>query len=78
MVVKLNWITDESAKKNMICQNQPSICLMSSVFVVKAFCRVHTHLQKLIKQAERVNVVEAVVADPVSKLAVIAQFSSVF
>lgn len=46
---------------------------MSSVFVVKE----RTHLQKLIEQAERVNVVETVVAEPVSKLAVIAQFSSV-
>lgn len=51
---------------------------MSTVFVVKAFSRAHTHLQKLIEQAEGVDVVETVVAEPVPKLAVIAQFGSMF
>lgn len=74
MVVKLNWITKDRAKKNIVCQKQS----ISHVIVVKAFSRVHTHLQKLIEQAEGVNVIETVVAEPVSKLAVVTQFSSVF
>lgn len=79
MVVKLNWITEERAKKkNIIWQKQSSICLVSLVFVVKAFIRAHTHLQKLMEQAEGVDIVETVVAEPVPKLAVIAQFGSMF
>lgn len=37
----------------------------------------HTHLQKLIKKAERVNIVEAEVVEPVSKLAALTQFGSI-
>lgn len=51
---------------------------MFSIFVFKAPSVTHTHLQKLIEQAEGVDFIQTVVAEPVSKLAVVAQFSSVF
>lgn len=49
---------------------------MSTVVFVEAFSGVHTHLQELMEQAEGVHIIEMVVADPVSKLAVITQFGS--
>lgn len=39
---------------------------------------VHTHLQKLIEQAEGVDIIETVVVEPVSELADITQFYPVF
>ena len=70
MVVKLNWMTENTAKANIRKANS-SVC----VLVVGA---AQTHLQELIEQAEGVHVVQAVVAQPVSKLAVVAQFVPVF
>lgn len=43
-----------------------------------AFSRVHTHLQKLIEQAEGVHIIETVVTQPVSQFAIIAQLGTVF
>lgn len=43
-----------------------------------ALTREHTHFQKLIEQAEGVDIIETVVAEPVPKLAVITPLSSLF
>lgn len=72
MVVKLNWITKDRAKQIILYSN------WSTSLMVWAFSKVQTHLQELIEQAEGVNVIEAVVAEPVSNLTDITQFSSVF
>lgn len=73
MVVKLNWITKEGEQRQVLVDKTSPVCVFYP-FLSGA----RTHLQKLIEQAEGVDIVETVVADPVSKLAVLTQFSSVF
>lgn len=74
MVVKLNWITVEKGKKI----NQNHFQYKLNVFVLNACSRIHTHLQKLLEQAEGVHIIKTIVAEPVSKLAVFTQLSSMF
>lgn len=62
----------------MLFDKTSPVFRLAAVFVVKAFSGAHTHLQKLIEQAEGVDIIETVVADPVSKLAVVTQLSPIF
>lgn len=73
MVVKLNWITKEGEQRQILVDKTGPVCVLH-----RFLSGARTHLQKLIEQAEGVDIVETVVADPVSKLAVLTQFSSVF
>lgn len=74
MVVKLNWITENTATATIRLKTT----FRCASCVIAALCVARTHFQELIEQAEGVHVVETVVAQPVSELAVVAQLGSVF